>query len=89
MTNILDTINTKKIEEIAKLKQHISVAQLEENAAQADAPRGFKNALELALQKGYGLIAELKKASPSKGLIRANFDPEHLAKQYEGGGATC
>ena len=89
MTNILDTINTKKIEEIAKLKQHISVAQLEENAAQADAPRGFKNALELALQKGYGLIAELKKASPSKGLIRANFDPEHLAKQYEAGGATC
>ncbi|MEK9598908.1 MAG: indole-3-glycerol phosphate synthase TrpC [Alphaproteobacteria bacterium] len=89
MTNILDTINTKKIEEIAKLKQHISVAQLEENAAQADAPRGFKNALEIALQKGYGLIAELKKASPSKGLIRANFDPEHLAKQYEAGGATC
>ncbi len=89
MTNILHTINTKKIEEIAKLKQHISVAQLEENAAQADAPRGFKNALELALQKGYGLIAELKKASPSKGLIRANFDPEHLAKQYEAGGATC
>lgn len=89
MTNILDTINTKKIEEIAKLKQHISVAQLEENAAQADAPRGFKNALELALQKGYGLIAELKKASPSKGLIRANFDPEHLAIQYEAGGATC
>ncbi len=89
MTNILDTINTKKIEEIAKLKQFISVAQLEENAAQADAPRGFKNALEIALQKGYGLIAELKKASPSKGLIRANFDPEHLAKQYEAGGATC
>jgi len=89
MTNILDAINTKKIEEIAKLKQHISVAQLEENAAQADAPRGFKNALEIALQKGYGLIAELKKASPSKGLIRANFDPEHLAKQYEAGGATC
>ena len=89
MTNILDTINTKKIEEIAKLKQHISLAQLEENAALADAPRGFKNALEIALQKGYGLIAELKKASPSKGLIRADFDPEHLAKQYEAGGATC
>ena len=89
MTNILDTINTKKIEEIAKLKQHISLAQLEENAALADAPRGFKNALEIALQKGYGLIAELKKASPSKGLIRADFNPEHLAKQYEAGGATC
>ena len=89
MTNILDTINTKKTEEIAKLKQQISLAQLEENAARADSPRGFKNALETASKTGYGLIAELKKASPSKGLIRANFDPEHLAKQYEAGGATC
>ena len=83
MTNILDTINTKKTEEIAKLKQQISLAQLEENAAHADAPRGFKDALEIASKTGYGLIAELKKASPSKGLIRANFDPENLAKQYE------
>ena len=89
MTNILDTINTKKIEEIAKLKQQISLAQLEENAAKADGPRGFKNALEIASESGYGLIAELKKASPSKGLIRADFDPEYLAKQYELGGATC
>ena len=89
MTNILDTINTKKTEEIAKLKQQISLAQLEENAAHADAPRGFKDALEIASRTGYGLIAELKKASPSKGLIRADFDPEHLAKQYEIGGATC
>ena len=89
MTNILDTINTKKTEEIAKLKQQISLAQLEENAAKADVPRGFKNALEIASESGYGLIAELKKASPSKGLIRADFDPEYLAKQYELGGATC
>ena len=89
MTNILDAINTKKTEEIAKLKQQISLAQLEENAAMADVPRGFKNALEIASGSGYGLIAELKKASPSKGLIRADFDPECLAKQYELGGATC
>ena len=89
MTNILDTINTKKTEEIAKLKQQISLAQLEENAAEADGPRGFKNALEIASETGYGLIAELKKASPSKGLIRADFDSEYLAKQFELGGATC
>ena len=89
MTNILDTINAKKIEEIEELKQKTSLEQLERTAAIAEAPRGFKKTLELASTKGYGLIAELKKASPSKGLIRADFDPVILARQYQAGGAAC
>lgn len=89
MTNILDTINAKKIEEIEELKQKTSLEQLERTAAIAEAPRGFKETLVLASTKGYGLIAELKKASPSKGLIRADFDPVILARQYQAGGAAC
>ena len=89
MTNILDTINSKKAEEISQLRQRISLAELEAAALNANAPRGFTTALQTASQTGYGLIAELKKASPSKGLIRADFDPTDLAKQYEMGGASC
>jgi len=89
MTNILDTINAKKAEEISQLRQRISLAELEAAALNANAPRGFTTALQTASQTGYGLIAELKKASPSKGLIRADFDPTDLAKQYEMGGASC
>ena len=89
MTNILETITAKKIEEIEKLKQLTSLDQLEKKAAIADPPRGFKKALTAASLTGYGLIAELKKASPSKGLIRAEFDPITLASQYQAGGATC
>ena len=89
MTNILDTINAKKAEEISQLRQRISLAELEAAALNANAPRGFTTALQTASQTGYGLIAELKKASPSKGLIRADFDPTDLANQYEMGGASC
>ena len=89
MTNILDTINATKKEEIENLKQKTSLVELERSAAMADAPRGFKKALESASQSGYGLIAELKKASPSKGLIRIDFDPVILASQYQEGGAAC
>ena len=89
MTNVLDAINAQKREEIKKLKQKIPLEQLELNAAIADSPRGFKKALESASKNGYGLIAELKKASPSRGLIRPDFDPVILASQYEQGGAAC
>ena len=90
MATILDKIATYKREEVAKSKHAVPLAHLESLAKQAPPVRGFYKALENKVASGqWALIAEIKKASPSKGLIRENFVPADLAKAYERGGAAC
>ena len=87
--DILDKIKAYKLEEIAAARAARPLAGIEAAARAAEPPRGFAAALGRAEASGYGLIAEIKKASPSKGLIRADFDPPALARAYEAGGASC
>jgi indole-3-glycerol phosphate synthase len=90
MSDILQKICADKLNHIAQCKIEFPLEQQIKNSTQAPTPRGFIKALKAKADLSeYGLIAEIKKASPSKGLIRENFSPASLARAYQAGGASC
>jgi indole-3-glycerol phosphate synthase len=90
MSTILDTILRRKHEEVAARREHVSLFELKARATSAPPARGFADAIDAKIRAGLpAVIAEVKKASPSKGVIRADFDPAAIARSYEAGGAAC
>ncbi|MEO8741579.1 MAG: indole-3-glycerol phosphate synthase TrpC [Lysobacteraceae bacterium] len=89
-SDILQKILARKVEEIGERSARISMEELAARCADLPETRGFADAIEAAIARGNAaVIAEIKKASPSKGVIRADFDPAAIARSYEAGGATC
>lgn len=90
MSDILQRILTTKAEEVAAARVRMPLSELRQKAAQRDCARGFAAALRGKVAAGgTAVIAEIKKASPSRGVLRADFDPSAIARSYAGGGATC
>ena len=90
MADVLERILAAKRREVEAARERIAPAEMERRAASAPATRGFARALRAKIAAGQpGVIAEIKRASPSKGLIRADFDPARIARSYEANGAAC
>ncbi|MCO6414395.1 MAG: indole-3-glycerol phosphate synthase TrpC [Thiogranum sp.] len=93
MTKIQDTLKRildRKVEEVAERRKHTPLAILQDRIGAAGAPRGFLRALQTRIDRGQAaVIAEIKKASPSKGVLRENFKPAEIARSYQAGGAAC